>query len=30
LRIAELELAELDGERAGVILDRRDVVDRLS
>jgi len=30
LRIAELELAELDGERAGVVLDRRDVVDRLS
>jgi hypothetical protein len=29
-RIAELVLAELDGERAGVILDRRDVVDRLS
>src|SRR5436190_6265350 len=30
LRIAELELAELDGERAGVVLDRRDVVDRLA
>ena len=28
-RLAELVLAELDGERAGVILDRRDVVDRL-
>ena len=26
----ELELAELDGEVAGVVLDRRDVVDRLS
>src|SRR4029078_10325475 len=29
-RIAELVLAELDGERAGVVLDRRDVVDRLA
>src|SRR5205085_8402151 len=29
-RVAELVLAELDGERAGVILDRRDVVDRFS
>jgi hypothetical protein len=29
LRLTELELAELDGERAGVVLDRRDVVDRL-
>jgi hypothetical protein len=29
LRLAELVLAELDGERAGVVLDRRDVVDRL-
>src|SRR5436190_1245660 len=29
-RRAELELAELDGERAGVVLDRRDVVDRLA
>ena len=28
--VAELVLGELDGERAGVILDRRDVVDRLS
>ena len=28
-RIAELVLAELDGERAGVVLDRGDVVDRL-
>ena len=26
----ELVLAELDGERAGVVLDRRDVVDRLA
>src|SRR5213079_364726 len=30
LRLAELVGAELDGERAGVVLDRRDVVDRLS
>src|SRR5205823_12442952 len=29
-RRAKLELAELDGERAGVVLDRRDVVDRLA
>ena len=29
-RVAELVLAELDGERAGVILDRRDVRDRLA
>ena len=29
LRLPELVLAELDGERAGVVLDRRDVVDRL-
>src|SRR5262249_45373396 len=29
LGLAELVLAELDGERAGVVLDRRDVVDRL-
>ena len=29
-RLAELVLAELDGERAGVVLDRRDVVDRLA
>ncbi len=29
-RLAELVLAELDGERAGVILDRRDVRDRLA
>jgi hypothetical protein len=28
--LTELVLAELDGERAGVVLDRRDVVDRLS
>src|SRR5262249_44575967 len=30
LGLAELVLAEVDGERAGVILDRRDVVDRLA
>src|SRR5581483_9413647 len=30
LRLPELVLAELDGERAGVVLDRRDVVDRLA
>src|SRR5262249_55474082 len=29
LRLPEAVLAELDGERAGVVLDRRDVVDRL-
>ena len=29
-RVAELEVAELDGERAGVVLDRRDVGDRLA
>src|SRR4029079_128528 len=29
-RGVELELAELDGEVAGVVLDRRDVVDRLA
>src|SRR5204863_1945214 len=29
-RRAKLKLAELDGERAGVVLDRRDVVDRLA
>src|SRR5439155_9267491 len=29
-RLSELVRAELDGERAGVILDRRDVVDRLA
>src|SRR5581483_174331 len=30
LRLAEPVVAELDGERAGVVLDRRDVVDRLA
>jgi hypothetical protein len=30
LRRTELVLAELDGERAGVVGDRRDVVDRLA
>ncbi len=30
LRLTELVLAELDGESPGVVLDRRDVVDRLA
>src|SRR5581483_2147527 len=29
-RVAELVIAELDGERSRVVLDRRDVVDRLA
>ena len=29
-RVAELVVAELDGQRSGVVLDRRDVVDRLA
>ena len=28
--LVELEVAELDRQRAGVVLDRRDVVDRLA